>query len=157
MGLFISFDHLFQVALSLCLPPPSHYLFFVLFFFFVLFIIFIQFPVACARNDSESTVTQKSSSNAPAVSRGQSSPGEAALAMCCCCHVRCLLNQKLRTFDQPHMTAPPPCKSPPSAPFSPLSSWKPIRIPLWKVATHHLILFYVLKVANRKQIKKRSK
>lgn len=49
------------------------------------------------------------------------SRGEAALAMCCCCHVRCLLNQKLRTFDQPHMTAPPPCKSPPSAPFSPLS------------------------------------
>lgn len=143
-------------ALSLCLPPSSHYLFFV-FFFFVLFIIFIQFPVACAPNDSESTVTQKSSSNASAVSRGQSSRGEAALAMCCCwCHVRCLLNQKLRTFDQPHMTAPPPCKSPPSAPFSPLSSWKPIRIPLWKVATHHLILFYVLKVANRKQIKKKK-
>lgn len=112
MGLFISFDHLFQVALSLCLPPPSHYLFFVLFFFFVLFIIFIQFPVACARNDSESTVTQKSSSNAPAVSRGQSSRVEAALAMCCCCHVRCLLNQKLRTFDQPHMTAPPPASHP---------------------------------------------
>lgn len=117
MGLFISFDHLFQVALSLCLPPPSHYLFFV-FFFFVLFIIFIQFPVACARNDSESTVTQKSSSNAPAVSRGQSRRVEAALAMCCCCcHVRCLLNQKLRTFDQPHMTAPPSLQVTPVSPF----------------------------------------
>lgn len=45
-------------------------------------------------------------------------PVEAAAAMCYCCHVRCLLNQKLRTFDQPHMTAPPPCKSPPSAPSS---------------------------------------
>lgn len=44
-------------------------------------------------------------------------PVEAALAMCCC-HVRCLLNQKLRTFDQPHMTSPPPCMPPPTAPSS---------------------------------------
>lgn len=58
MGLFISFDHLFQVGSSFCylpLPLPltlshSHSAYSVC-FLFVLFIIFIQFPVACAWND----------------------------------------------------------------------------------------------------------
>lgn len=114
MGLFISFDHLFQVALSLCLPP-SHYLFFVLFFFFVLFIIFIQFPVACARNDSESTVTQKSSSNAPAVSRGQSRRGGT-------CHVLllpCALSIEPKTSDIRPTThdCPAPLQVTPVSPF----------------------------------------
>lgn len=147
MGLFISFDHLFQVALSLCLPPPSLSLSLFRLLHFCSFHYFYTVS-SCLRSkwfrvDGDAKIIIKCSSRVQG-------PVEAALAMCCCCcHVRCLLNQKLRTFDQPHMTAPPPCKSPPSAPFSPLSSWKPIRIPLWKVATHHLILFYVLKVANR--------
>lgn len=161
MGLFISFDHLFQVVR--CAPPlylslSPHSLSLLLLLLFCSFHYFYTVS-SCLRSKwfrESSTVTQKSSSNGPAVSRGHTRHLR---------HVRCLLNQKLRTFDQPtnqpHMTAPPPITAS-SHPLPLHTRQKPIRIPLWKVAavalaTHHLILFYVLKVANKKKKKKEER